>query len=550
MADHGFEEEDFSEAINLRMWKGVARFALGYKRELIPLAVVALVCAACDASFNLIVRKVIDSADAGRRDVLLNYGLAFAGVIVVLSVCIWLFIYLAGKCSTGISHDIRREAFARLQSLEFAYFDERPVGWLMARLTTDCQRLSRILSWGVLDVVWGVTLTLSIAVILFILNWKLALVVFSVLPPLAWISVHFQRAILKSSRQARKVNSQITAAYNESIMAVRTTKSLVREQQNLHEFQDQSVEMFNASVKNALQSAMYWPLVTLIGSVGTGLALWFGGVRAMHDAISLGTMIAFIGYAGQFFDPIHMLAMRLTELQGAQAAAERIVSLLETEPKIKDSPEVAAAIQRQTTRLGDTETWSNCNNRDNNSDDNVSITAETQRAQRTAIVNNHASGAAVALDGLEDRIETIEFRDVSFAYKANQAVLENFSLTIRAGQSVARLGLPAVGRRRSWPCFAGSMSLRLGRSLSMASTIANGVCTGCSRIWGSCCNSRTCSVVPCRRISATADLRLPMMRWSGRLSSSMPSRLSWVWTRAMRAKWGRAAIGSASGRSS
>jgi ATP-binding cassette, subfamily B, bacterial len=421
MPDPGFVEEDFSDKISLHMWKGVVRHAWGHKKYLVPLMAVALVTAACDASFNLIVRKVIDAAEAGRRADLVHYGLAFLGVITLICTCIWFFIYLAGKCSTGISHDIRRAAFAKLQSLEFGYFDRRPVGWLMARLTSDCQRLSSILSWGLLDVVWGISLMIGIAVILFVLNWKLALVVFSVIPPLAWISVRFQRAMLKSSRRIRKINSQITAGYNEGIMAVRTTKTLVREDRNLAEFQDLSTEMFQASVRNAVQSALYWPLVGLVGATGAGLALWFGGSQALRSAISLGTMIAFINYAGQFFDPIHQLARILTELQGAQAAAERVVGLLDTEPKIKDSPEVLAAMERQARRQAEEETSTNRNDASN-------------------------TATPVAIDGLPDRIETIEFRNVSFAYKEGQPVLKDFNLTVRAGQNIALVGPTGGGK--------------------------------------------------------------------------------------------------------
>lgn len=407
MSEHTFTEEDFQGKIDLRMWKGVVRFALAHKKYLIPLIVVALMTAACDASFNLIVRKVIDSAEARRPENLWRYAAAFLGVITLLCTCIWAFIYLAGRTSTNISHDIRRAAFSRLQSLEFAYFDQRPVGWLMARLTSDCSRLSGILAWGLLDVIWGISLMTGIAVILFVLDWRLALVVFSVVPPLAWISVRFQRAILKSSRKIRKINSQITANYNEGIMAVRTTKSLARERQNLQEFQQQTHEMFQASVRNAVQSALYWPLVALIGSIGAGLALWFGGGRAIQGAITLGTLIAFINYTGQFFDPIHQLARILTEMQGAQAAAERVMGLLATEPKIQDSAEVRAEVAR-------------C--------------AGQPRA------------AGIAIDGLADRIETIEFRNVTFAYKEGQPVLEDFNLLVTAGQTIALVGPTGGGK--------------------------------------------------------------------------------------------------------
>ena len=149
----------------------------------------------------------------------------------------------------------------------------------MARLTSDCERVSSIIPWFLLDMVWGTTLITGASAMMLRLNWKLGLLVILVLPPMAVVSLIFQRKLLRSQRAVRKTNSQLTASFNEAIMGVRTTKTLVREKENLGEFQMQSSAMYRHSMRNALQAAVYLPAVITIGSIGVGLALWKGGVQ-------------------------------------------------------------------------------------------------------------------------------------------------------------------------------------------------------------------------------------------------------------------------------
>src|SRR5205823_3009467 len=113
---------------------------------------------------------------------------AYAGVIGTLGVCIWAFIVTAGAITTGVSYDIRQAAFAKLQELPFSFYDRKAVGWLMARLTSDVGSLSRILGWALLDLVWGTVVLVSVASVLFWLNWRLALTVLAIVPPLLWAS--------------------------------------------------------------------------------------------------------------------------------------------------------------------------------------------------------------------------------------------------------------------------------------------------------------------------------------------------------------------------
>ena len=259
--------------------------------------------------------------------------------------------------------------------------------------------------WFALDLCWGTFSIIGITAAMLWLDVRLALAVLVIVPPLTVFTVFFQRRLLESSRKIRRTNSQITANYNECIQGVRTTKTLVRESANLGEFQELSTTMERASMRNALQSAVYLPAVIVLGSVGVGLALWRGGVEIREmTGLTLGTLVAFMQYAALFAMPIQELARRFTELQSAQAAAERVQSLLDTEPEIGDSPQVIRALQ------------------------------------------THEPTPGWAPDGGPDRIESIEFRDVVFRYNDAETILDGFNLTVHAGQTVALVGPTGGGK--------------------------------------------------------------------------------------------------------
>jgi ATP-binding cassette subfamily B protein len=416
MSAHLLPEDEFHARLDAGLWWKVFQHGLRLKRFLIPLAFTAMGIAALDASFAQVTRWTIDAVmqHGPHADLRPYIGLYFL-LTVLISLGVWVFIELAGKISNHMSHDIRRLCFDRLQELEFAFYDHRPVGWLITRLTSDCDRLARIIAWGSLDLVWGTCFVIMIAVSLLLMNWRLALIVLAVLPPLAVVSKVFQRMMLLSHREIRKFNSQITAAFHESIQGVRTTKTLVREADNLGEFQERSAQMFAASVKNARQSAVYFPVVMTLGSLAAGLALWGGGHLSIVGGMTLGTLVAFINFAGQFFNPINQMARVLTEMQAAQAAGERVMGLLATEPKIRDSEAV-----RQ--RRAEAE----------------SPAASDSRFQPPC--------SGLAQDGYPANIDSIEFRQVTFAYEEGSPVLRDFNLTVRAGQTIALVGQSGGGK--------------------------------------------------------------------------------------------------------
>src|SRR4051812_15765467 len=167
----------------------------------------------------------------------------------------------------------------------------------MARLTSDCNSLSRVVGWALLDIAWGCSVLTILTIAMLILNWKVALCVLAIALPLAVASRFFSVRLLLTSRALRKANSQTTAAFNEGIVGVRTTKSMVREARNLEEFKTLADSMYLHAYSNGLYSAMFLPIVLSLCSLGVGLALWRGGIEVGLGTLSIGQLVAFLQFA-------------------------------------------------------------------------------------------------------------------------------------------------------------------------------------------------------------------------------------------------------------
>ncbi len=400
----GFNEDSFEHGIKLDLWRRLLGYALHYRFDVSVLICCAFAVATAEVAFPMITRSVIDAvAREGQAINFMYYARIYAAFCLLLCVAVGGFFWFGGKIRNHVSHDIRLDGFRNLQNLSFSYFDFRPVGWLMARMTSDCERLSNILAWGILDLVWSTTMMVGIAGAMIYMNFTLAMAVLSVLPVLVWMSRVFQKRILGSARQVRKTNSRITGSYNESIMGVQTSKAFVKEAENLNSFGGLTDKMYGASFQNAVQAALYLPLVLILGSLASGLALVYGGLEVIWGTITAGTLVAFLTYSRHFFEPIEQLAHWFAELQMAQASAERIMSLVLADPDIKDSHDVIA---RMATKKKPGE----------------------------------------AIDGYPDVISHIEFRNVSFSYEVGGKVLSNINLDIKAGENIAIVGSTGGGK--------------------------------------------------------------------------------------------------------
>jgi ATP-binding cassette subfamily B protein len=452
MTDEHYED-DKDRKLDLQLWRRILSHARPYRRELMGLAASGLVLAATDSVLPAITGRVIDIATTeGVGSKLWTNSALYFALVSAIAVLIWVFILLAGRIATGYAHDVRRAAFAHLQELSFSFYDTRPVGWLMARMTSDCQRLASMIPWTLLDLVWGSALLIGISVMMLLLNWKLALFVMLIIPPLAVVSVVFQKRLIRTQRKVRKTNSLITAAFNEGIMGVKTTKALVREEENLGEFQVLTTTMYDHSVRNALYAAAYLPIVMSLGAVGVGLALWKGGLDIGLGDMTLGTLVAFMQYAALFYIPIEEMAARFTQLQAAQASAERLQGLLDTEPAIQDTPDVRQAVDRNRwrARCAPVEVYRA------QPGDPVRITGSPAggNSRPLDLSEDHDFGLGapldlrgpIAVDGHDGRIDRMVFDNVSFAYKEGEWVLRDFDLEVTAGDTIALVGATGSGK--------------------------------------------------------------------------------------------------------
>ncbi len=397
-----FEEQEFTKRLDLSLWSKILKSVKVHKKNMYIVIALNVIIAFFDTIFPIINSQAIktysESKDlSGIWYFIVGYILLF----LLLSYLIYLFVCYAGKVEVGIVSDIRRRGFKKLQELSFSYYDKTPVGWIVSRMTTDAQRIGDVIAWALLDIFWSAFIIIFCVINMFILSKRLALYSITLFPAIVVVSFYFQNKILKGHRETRKINSKITGVINESINGIKTTKTLVREERNFDEFEKLTGSMKAASIKVMLYSAIYLPIVTIISSVGLAIVIDVGGSEYLKGAIEITTLYIFINYIMQIFEPIKALARILSELQSAQASAERMFSLLEEDSAIKDKPE---AIEK----FGD---------------------AFNPKYENYFKLNGE-----------------IVFDNVSFYYNENEKVLENFNLKVKQGEKIALVGETGSGK--------------------------------------------------------------------------------------------------------
>ncbi len=403
-----FQEQDYTKRFDASLWLKLLKIAKPYHKNLWMVVGFMSFSAILDVLMPRLNAYAIDHFIARQTtEGLFGFGALYVLMTVVQVVTIFGFIYNSGKVETGTCALIRKKGFRKLQELPFSYYDRMPVGFLMSRMTSDTQRLADTIGWSIVDLCWGAVYLVACSIQMLMVNWQLGLVVMLVLPPLAVISWKFQKEILSSYRGVRKANSQITSGFNEGITGAKTTKTLVREDLNIEEFSEVSTKMRHESVRAATLSALFLPIVVSLGSLATAFALWQGGssivagVPIFGAVMSIGTLNMFINYTVNFFQPVRDIARIFAELQSSQAAAERVISLLETEPDIVDPPEVEA-------EFGD---------------------------------NFHPKK-----ENWPKLIGDIDFEDVTFQYKDGEKVLRHFNLHVNHGETIALVGETGSGK--------------------------------------------------------------------------------------------------------
>ena len=390
MSDQYFEEEEFSSQFNgktvlrilaqtLPHWKWVAGFLLAI-----------LITSVLDGYFTYLSKRIIDEGILAANKITLvkivtQYGL----LILVQAITVFTFIFLAGILGERVRYDLRKKLFNNLQDLSLSYYSRTPVGWIMSRVTSDTERVSDLVTWGLLDVSWALTNISTSGFFMLKINWRLGLIVLAIIPIITWIAIQFRKRILAEFRMVRKLNSKITGTYNENITGVRVVKALGREDENMREFSFLTSDMYRASYRAAWLSALFLPTVQIISAFALGGVAWYGGLQVQIGVMTLGGIQAFVSYITFMMWPIQDLARVYAEMQQSVASAERMFSLIDAVPEVRDQ-------------------------------------------------NGATSVETISGD--------IEFDHVDFYYEDGKPVLNDFSLTVKQGETIALVGPTGGGK--------------------------------------------------------------------------------------------------------
>jgi ATP-binding cassette subfamily B multidrug efflux pump len=286
-----------------------------------------------------------------------------------------------------IMYDLRKQIFTHLQRLDVQYFDRNPVGRLMTRVTTDVDALNDMFTAGFVAIFGDAFVLIGIVGMLFWMNWRMAVVLFSILPAIILVSMWFRRGARITYRQVRARIAAINAFLQEHISGMSTVQLFNRKETEAAKFNHLNARHRDANIDSIFYYAVFYPMVELIESVGIALIVWYGGGQVLRNTLSIGALTAFFTYAQRFYEPISDLSEKYNILQAAMAASERIFKLLDTPVQITDSG---------TRQAGE--------------------------------------------------LESIEFRNVWFAYNDGEWVLKNVSFRVNRGDRIALVGHTGAGK--------------------------------------------------------------------------------------------------------
>jgi ATP-binding cassette, subfamily B, multidrug efflux pump len=298
--------------------------------------------------------------------------------------------YVTQLTGQRVMHDLRRALFAHLQRLDAAFFDRNPVGRLMTRVLNDVEAINELFTSGAVAIVGDVVTLTGVVVILLLLNWKLALVTFALVPVLVLAAAYFRLKARDCYRQVRARLAALNAFLQESLQGMTVVQLFARERQEAAAFARLNGDLRAAQFRSTIYDASLYAAVEAIGSAAVALLLWYGGGEVIAGALTFGGLVAFIEYTSRFFLPIRDLGAKYAVMQAAMISAERVFGLLDTAPAIVGGRRAAPP----------------------------------------------RAGVAPA----------VEFRDVSFAYPGGDWVLRGCSFSLGGRERVALVGSTGEGK--------------------------------------------------------------------------------------------------------
>jgi ATP-binding cassette, subfamily B, multidrug efflux pump len=382
---------------------GLMRRLLGYLRPYQPQVAIALAAIIAASVLQLaqpyLMKVAIDeyiaAGDVGGLD---RIAVAFLLILVAAFALEYLQTWTLQMTGQRIMYDMRMQIYRHLQRLDLQFYDKNPVGRLMTRVTSDVDVLNDMFTAGVVSIFGDVFTLAGIMIVLLIMDWRLALVAFSVLPLIVLVTQWFRRNVRESYRTVRMWIARINAFLQEHITGMATVQLFRREGRSFSRFDEINRTHRDANVESIFYYAVFYPAIEIIGALASALIIWFGGGWTMEETLTLGSLVAFLQYSQRFFRPISDMSEKFNVLQAAMASSERIFKLLDTPVRIESGVPLAPAGSRHTRPSG------------------------------------------------HDWRGHIVFDNVSFAYNESDQVLRDVSFDVRPGERVGIVGATGAGK--------------------------------------------------------------------------------------------------------
>lgn len=337
--DEDIEEKPFDGKLLARMLTYLSPF----KRQVTILSFFVFVNLVVGLLEPFLIKVAVDSgivkSDMG---VITRIGMLLLGSYVINSLCGILRTRLINRTAQGMLYNLRKEVFEHMQSLSFRFFDGRPAGKIMSRVTNDVQSIAEMVNGGLVTIISEILSIVGILIIIYMMNWKLALMASSVLPFLIVMVTKLKPSIESRWTRVKKTTAAINANLNETLLGMRVIQAFAQQDVNYNKFRKVNEANYESNLRALRLELLIWPLVEVTGMVGTSLVIWYGALLATRGEVSVGFIIAFINYVWRFWGPVSAISKVYSQVLAAMASAERIFQILDTEPEVKEAPDAVS----------------------------------------------------------------------------------------------------------------------------------------------------------------------------------------------------------------
>ena len=390
MADNYHEEEVLGKAYDSRLMKRLLTYLKPYKWLIVLSVIVLVISSLAQLAGPYLTKIAIDKyITQGDKAGLFRIILLFLGAITVGFSLQYFQVYMMEYVGQRAMYDLRLQIFSHVQRMDLSFFNHNPVGRILTRITSDIEALYELFTSGVVAIFGDIFTLIGIVIIMLAMNWKMALIVFSVMPLLIIATSIFRVKVRQSYRDIRTATARINAFAQEHITGITEVQSFVAETRTSNSYDTINKSLLGSHLKTVFYYAVFFPVVEFIGALSLALIIGYGGSLVLAGTFTIGALVAFIQYADRFFRPIRDLSEKYNILQAAMAASERVFKLIDTE---------------------------------------------------SAIINPEKSRTPLILKG------QIEFKDFSYEYEKDNPVLKHINLKIKAGEKIAVVGATGSGK--------------------------------------------------------------------------------------------------------